>query len=576
MSKLGREFLSRARSRFQANNLDVSYGDWITENTVLRGRPFSMRAYPFQKAIADDMHPNLSVIKCSQVGLTEIQVRKSLAFVKRNRGVTAIYTLPDEKMFKKVSQMRVKPAIEENQIFQPEGGEKAVRSMGTMQFGTSFLLMTNATEGAATSTPADFLMHDEVDLSDQAMLSLFLSRLQNSEFKIRHRFSTPTFFGFGIDGEYEVTDQREYTLRCPYCGHEQVPDFTLDHVVIPGLPDLEDLSQITEQMMPKLDLEGAYVMCERCHQGPLDLDDHSRRWVAKRPEIKHARGYRVRPLSTSRIGVPYIVGQLLEYKRNDYVRGWHNTVLGKPYVDGNIRLERADIEACFSHRNDRPGADEYDPNLPHVIGVDMGAVCHLTLGAGSPDKTRIVLFETVPSDQIVDRVKGLCQQVNVVAGAVDRHPYTPTAHDIFEASGKKVFPVEYRGSAEVNVVYDEFKDPAYVQADRTAMLDAVAKMVRKAGFEFCGYGHQKETIITHCRDNIRDEKPDMPARWVKLKGDDHYFHSLAFLLFAYRIWQVVQPLKKVEARSHFEIAGADWVPSNVGLLMPAHYQQGLY
>lgn len=574
MSRHLKDFLSRAEQRFQENNLETPYGEWITQNTVLRGRPFSMDKYPFQRAIADDMHPNLAVLKCSQVGLTEVQVRKVLAFVKRNRGVNAIYTLPDEKMFKKVSQMRVKPCIEENPVFQPDDGEKAVRSMSTMQFGTSFLLVTNATEGAATSTPADMLVHDEVDLSDQHMLSLFQSRMQNSEWKLKHNFSTPTFYGYGIDADFEVTDQREYTCRCYRCNHEQVPDFTREFVVIPGLPDdVEDLALITEGMMPKLDLDDAYVQCQRCG-APLDLDSPDRRWVATRPEVRHARGYRVRPLSTSRIGIPYIIGQLLEYKRRDYLRGWYNTTLGKPYIDGNIRLERTDIEACMTNEISRP--DDIDASRPHVLGIDMGAICHLTLGVGeSADNCEVVLFEQVPSDQIVDRVKGLCKQVNIIAGAVDRHPYTPTANDIFEASGKKVFPVEYRGSLELNFVYDEFKEPVYAQADKTALLDALAKAVRKGGIRLSGFGHQKETVITHFRDNIRDEKPDVPARWVKLKGDDHYFHAAGFMLFAYRLFQALRPLKTVEARSTVEIAGVDWMPNNFGLLLPGSYNQGL-
>ncbi len=558
------DFLSRANARFGADH-SSSYGDWIARNTVLRGRPFSMAKYPFQKAIADDMHDSLSVIKCSQVGLTEIQVRKVLAFVKRNKGVNAIYTLPDEAMFKKVSQMRVKPCIDENPAFQPERGEKMVRSMSTMQFGTSFLLITNATEGAATSTPADYLVHDEVDLTDQGMLSLFQSRLQNSEWKVKHRFSTPTFFGFGIDSDFEVTDQREWVLRCPWCGHVHAPDFTRNSVVIPGLPDeVEDLAHITETMMPRLDLDASYIMCERCYNGPLDLDDPGRFWLPMRPEIKHARGYRVRPLSTSRIGIPYIVGQLLEYKRKDYVRGWANTVLGKPYTDGNIRLERADIEVCFTGERNRPA--DIDPRRPHFLGIDMGAVCHLILATDS----LVLLFEPVPSGEIVDRVKALCAQVNVVAGAVDRHPYTPTAQDIFEASGRKVFPVEYRGSAEINIVYDEFKVPAYAQADRTALLDAAAKAIRGKKIALAGFGHQKETIIAHFRDNVRDERPEAPARWVKLTGQDHYWHALGFLLFSFRLHQVLQPLMQAETRRFFETTSADWVPDDLGLLSPSN------
>ena len=34
---------------------------------------------------------------------------------------------------------------------------------------------------------------------------------------------------------------------------------------------------------------------------------------------------------------------------------------------------------------------------------------------------------------------------------------------------------------------------------------------------------------------IRDETPERPATWKKLSGNDHYFHSLAFLVAATKI-----------------------------------------
>ena len=61
--------------------------EWIVENTQLRGKPFSFGdGYEFQRQIADDTHPSLKVKKISQVGLTELQLRKSLALVCYYKG----------------------------------------------------------------------------------------------------------------------------------------------------------------------------------------------------------------------------------------------------------------------------------------------------------------------------------------------------------------------------------------------------------------------------------------------------------------------------------------------------------
>lgn len=94
-------------------------GDWITANTTIKKRPFSYEDYAFQKKIADDMHNDLSVIKCSQVGLTEVQIRKYLAMLTRGNALAGIFTLPNEKMFTRIYNGRIKPILEADDIFNP-------------------------------------------------------------------------------------------------------------------------------------------------------------------------------------------------------------------------------------------------------------------------------------------------------------------------------------------------------------------------------------------------------------------------------------------------------------------------
>src|SRR6476469_5513454 len=96
-----------AKLRFGDVNASQSMGDWICANTTIKKRPFSFADYPFQKAIADDMHSNLSVKKCSQVGLTEVQLRKYLAILTRSTALSGIFSLPNEKMFTKIYNGRI-------------------------------------------------------------------------------------------------------------------------------------------------------------------------------------------------------------------------------------------------------------------------------------------------------------------------------------------------------------------------------------------------------------------------------------------------------------------------------------
>ena len=206
------KFLEMAQDRFASDSSDMTNGEWVIKNTTIRNRSFSFKGYEFQEQIMNDMHPDMCCIKISQVGMTEVQIRKSLAFLLRNPGTSLIFSLPTEEMFKRLSGSRVKPIVNKDKVFNTltDKENKAVRSVGLFQFGQSFLYLVPAIESAATSIPADVVMNDEVDLSDQQMMALFGSRMQNSSHKINQKFSTPSYPSYGIDAGQILASQDQY------------------------------------------------------------------------------------------------------------------------------------------------------------------------------------------------------------------------------------------------------------------------------------------------------------------------------------------------------------------------------
>jgi hypothetical protein len=392
------------------------------------------------------------------------------------------------------------------------------------------------------------VLKDETDLSDQSMLALFQSRLENSDYKITQNFSTPTHIQFGIDALFSASDQMEYLLRCTACGHHNIPDFTRTFVHIPGLPDdVSCLSEIEQHHLDIIDLEAAYVRCEKCH-GPLDLKEPSlREWVPTYPTRTLGRGYRVRPFSTSRRNITSIVASLLKYKQNNYIRGWWNTVIGKSYTAGNERIQVADIEACLS----QPVTPEIDALRPVAVGIDSGIMCHMVLfdaATGNPFR-----FEVVHSEQLVARIAEVCTRYNVITGGMDRHPQTVLANQVHEASGKKIWPIEYRGAKDINPVKDVTGEVVtHFQCDRTAALDRVATSIRSRKMRISGYDHQKMILISHLTNMVRDEKPEEPAKWLKLSEDDHYFHAAGFGMTSLRIREYLSGLIEEEVRTSFD------------------------
>ncbi len=508
--------------------------DWVRENTTLGGMPFSIAGYEFQEAILNDDHPNMDVIKPSQVGLSEVQVRKALAFVCRQQRVSMIFTLPDEKLFRRMSQTRIQPMIQRDKVFNLDRDAEAVRSMGIVQCGDSFLYITACTESDATSTAADAVMNDELDLSDQNMIALFNSRMQNSDIRINQRFSTPTFQNYGIDSGFKISDQHQYLHKCVCCGHWNHPEFDTRFCYFPDLPKhVENLMDLDADEVAEMDLAKCYVRCEKCLK-PLEGE---RQWVAKFPGRVNNRGYQVTPFSTSRIGLAYIVDQLVKYKRRDYLRGFYNTVLGSTYSDARTQIPLEAIEA--SMKKGSPHYGELPKGTPLTLGIDMGQTCHLVVADASG--RNVLAMEAIPVGKLVDRVKHLLANHNFISGAVDRLPYTPTAEEIRTLSSNIIVPVQYAETkdADIKLVLDSYGLLSHAHANRTKVLDEVADDFRNYIWSLSGYGHQKQIIVEQLRDMVREEKPEQPAKWVKLTGNDHYFHALALLRAGLRLRPLV-------------------------------------
>jgi hypothetical protein len=468
---------------------------------------------------------------------TEVQIRKFLGWLKRHRGTTGIFTLPSEKLFKRISKMRIKPLIESETVFnqRPLNDAKPARSMDMYQIDESFAVISGLTEDDATSTSADILFHDEVDLSDQAMLALAQSRLQNSDYKITQGFSTPKWPGYGIDAKWAISDQHDYFLKCSCCGHQQVPDFNMKFMCLPGYTGPVDPLEASNDEIQAINFDEAFLKCERCSK-PVDLRrPELRQWVDKHPG-RLVRGYRVAPFSTYRLPLRYVFSRLLSARAMTGVQGFHNTVLGKPYVDSKAQLSESEIRKCLGQpRNLEVGSD-----VPCFIGIDVGDTCHITLGPIVGDKAGTAVVQSVTVDKLIARLDELMAAYNIIGGTIDRHPYTPTANAIRDRYHNRIIPVEYRGTAACRLVLDEAGNVSHAQVDRTGVLDKVVDAIRGGMFEIDGYGAQESILIEHLRNMVREEEPEQPAKWVKLSTSDHYFHALAFMLVAPRVMTLIQ------------------------------------
>lgn len=553
------QFYTDLRARYPLDGVNMSMSDWVVANTKLNGRRFSYDGYEFQKAIVDDMSRDLCVKKPSQVGLSEVQIRKYLAFLARNRGTSGIFSFPNEKMFKSNSKTRFKPIVSQPAFSSSLLEDaKPQRAVDLYEVNGSFAHVTGMTEGDATSTPADILCHDELDLSNQTMIGLFQSRLQNSKFKITQKFSTPSFPLFGIDASYQASCQFEYPTRCR-CGHWQVPLFSMQFLNLPGYDGDGNLEGLDADMVSRINLSESHFKCERCSQA-LDMGNPNlREWVASYP-ARQAHGYQVRPTSTGRLDPEYIIGQLLKMKQLDNLKGFYNTVLGETYSDGASKLEPDMVRAVMT----TPGVPELG-STPLALGCDMGKTCHLVLGAISEGIANPVYFEQISANDIIERIEQLCKKFNIICGGVDRNPYTPTSEQIRDRTKGKVLPLEYRGQAHIDPIYDEWENLDYVRINRTKAIDDAVKDVRLKALTISGFGGLQQIVIEHMCDMARMELDEKPATWEKLTGNDHFMHAITLMKASIKVRDVVNLKIKTEQRFMFGLVGAQ-TPANISIL----------
>jgi hypothetical protein len=521
--------------RYGTGSASQSMSEWVHNNTTIK-KNFPFTPYHFQRAILDDMHPDLSVIKPSQTGMTEVQLRKYLGILTRNEGISGIFSLPNEDMFKRVYKTRLKPILDRDPVFNPPTEIRPIRSTGLVQIRDSFGYITGCGEDDATSIPADFLMHDEIDLSPEDMIALYQSRLQASQMRITQKFSTPTFENFGIDKAYRLTDQREYEIRCAACRRWQIPLFTPKFVHCPEFEALElpAFTDLTAEIIASMDLSETYVRCEKCGKR-LDLGNgENREWVARHPTRTAFRGYYVRPFSSGTLDPAYVFGQLAKYMQLGFIRGFYNTVLGEPYNSANAQVQREDVEACM-----RGGPIPNVPgDTPIFMGIDVGFQCHLTLSFDDENGLPVwVLFEQIPYARLETRISELRKVYNIVQGAIDRFPFEPTAAALRDYTNGLIMPIQWRGSAAVAPHKDELGTLTHYSANPTLIFDRILAAITQRKMVIGGYTHLKETLIAHLCDMVRDENPDASAdaSWKKTNGNDHFFHSMAFNLLARRI-----------------------------------------
>lgn len=517
----------------QARTLEA-VPEWIERNTMMNGKPFSFSGHRYQLEILRDPSPNLCVTKCSQIGASEMVARMVLARAAIVQPYNVIYCMPSAKASQDFCKGRVSSVISESPYLR-EMVDKNNDSVTMKKIGYSFIHFKGAFKDAqAISVNADVVIADEYSYCDSTIVKQFNSRLTHSKFKHLIYFSTPTLPGIGIDAEFAESKRKYRMCKCNHCNEWFWPNF-LDHCVIPGY-DVDWLSVTRSQLM-KLPWRDTVLLCPNCGQSP-DLSHENRQWVCDNPDSGSVTsGYAISPFDVPSIIKPaYLAEKSVAYNRKI---DWLQQNLGVAAEDKESTILRSELEAIMVD-----GADGFGGM---VMGLDLGMICHATIGMVMPDgMMAIVHTEQIPVSNLVTRYFELKAQWRVRMTVADFFPYSETVLRMQERD-MNLFAAIY-----VTTKSTEPFSVKHVEEDKEKGKHMVRRVNvnRDVAFDMMMFAVRNKSLLKKRDANddlwtkhmlsmkrlkVFGPNDEMMYQWQKTDGEDHFAHSTVYAQTAGRL-----------------------------------------
>lgn len=536
-SELWSSHLARLKAGASQATAIEEISRWISENTYIKGKPYSYVGREYQKRILDSRAKEMVIRKCSQIGISEVAVRRALGLCGMLSSFTTIYTLPTATLAKILMQTRVAPVIRESPYLKNMLAETDSVEVKEFSNGSYLYMKGAASSNAPISIPADNLVHDELDFSDLNVINQYHSRLTNSEYQMRTKLSTPTLPGRGVDAEFSSSKRHFNFVKCDHCNHYFVPDY-YQHVKIPGYTG--ELIDVTKKNLHGLRWKEAHVGCPKCGKTP-SMEHAHREWVCENPDENHeAEGVQVSPFDVPRhISPAYLVKSSTTYSNiGDFV----NFNLGLPFFSQESVLSPDEIRGITIDSR-LIGA------FSHVMGVDLGKTCHIVVMACFVDgAAQVVEIVDVPLARLREVYVELRIKYRVRVSVIDSLPYTDTVMAL-QAIDMNLWASVYmqtRGTQLFSLKKQEEDGESgsqlirQVNVVRDRVFDALMSYIRSGQFSKLACLRDTE-FVEHCTDmrRVKDwnlKSQTVEFRWLKSEaGNDHFWFALSYAFVAKHI-----------------------------------------
>jgi len=501
------------------NNLAV----WTQEYISLKTGSFSFDGHEYLREIYEQNHPYIILEKASQMGASVYALSRSI-WACETRGMKVIYFFPTDGDVIDFSQDRFSE-IEDNsphvaELLTPVDSRKPIDKVKLKQIGKGSLYFRglfhsrrsrDGQSGAKTkSVDADFLVFDELDEAQPRQKEAAKHRIDHSCWKWILELSTPTIPDYGIDIEFQKSDQRYWMLKCPHCG------------------EWNCLEAEFPRCLKRTSQETVILACKKCRK---QLDPAKGRWVAKYPGVKKRRGYHICQLYSTFIDLNDVLNDYED--SNVDLQLFHNHRLGKPYIEAENRLQKEEIYACCRSDLTFPGKANRGS-----MGVDVGKrEMHVYITAPHESgKRRTVFIGTVqvslnPKEEDFANLVPLMNRFDVHTCVIDAQPETHAARKFARRFKRRVYLCYYSDSQKDDLTWtdSDVDGVGRVTANRTESLDATFRQLRRQELLLPRRDGMIEEFALHCYNLVRVKELHPTSGEIKYRykavGDDHKAHA---------------------------------------------------
>jgi len=489
-----------------------------------RGKPLDFVNNPFIRRLYQDTHPDISVMKSTQCGVSEWLLCTVIPGAIMGRNI--FYVLPDGSLIGRFVKERFDKTVKLTPAYTREirgYGYQAMAAIGIKQFLGTIAFTGSTMPKSFTEFAADWYIIDELDRCDQTNLEMGWERLSAAETKHRRviQVSNPTITGYGIDEAFAATDKHFWFIRHD-CGAQIHPDF-FEHVV--REVDGGNYVYRDEEFDPEADRD-VRMICDKCGK-PINRRAEGE-WVPEYPK-RRKRGYQISKLFSANVELRDIVERFEKGQTDpEAMVRFYNGDLGLPYDASGARITRDDLNECKADYN----LGEVPADGVTIAGIDVGSVYNVIIGHltyGQPG-VRIVEVKAVRE---TEEVKILLDRYKVKCYVVDANPETREAKKIISWRRGGFIAYYHRG-------HKDLVTNQTVSVDRTMALDNVRSAVVEKYLKFPKTAEFITDFYDQMIASVRMFDPEANGgegeyRWVEGSHADHYMHAMSYMLIAGRL-----------------------------------------